>query len=229
MPRSFSLRIIVSAIVVSAIVVSAIVVSAIVVSAIVLFAFALSVALSAAENPDVSQAPIKFTPKRASEAHLYWHFLLYQNYLDRKAAIRQKQGKDGSELRNHFQRRLQFTDAQYEVVRQAGLQLEADLKIESAKAAPIIAQDREWIKLHGRSSGPPPGHSQVQRLQKEREAVITNAVDRLNQALGPQTSAKFQSFIDTEWAPHVTVHTVHARAHDPKHNPVAPLHMEARQ
>jgi hypothetical protein len=209
MPRSFSLRIRVSAI--------------------VLFAFTLSVALSAAGNPNVSQAPSLFTPKRASEAHLYWHFLLYQNYLDRQAVIRQKQGKDGLALRDHFQRRLQFTDSQYGVVRQAGLQLEADLKIESAKAAPIIALDRQWIKLHGRSAGPPPGHSQVQQLQKEREAVITNAVEQLNQALGPQTSAKFQTFIDTEWAPHVTVHTVHARPHDPKHNPVVPLHMEARQ
>jgi hypothetical protein len=199
------------------------------VSAIFLFALASSVALSAAGNPTASQVSGPFTPKRASEAHLYWHFLLYQNYLDRKAIIRQQQGKDGLALRNHFQRRLQFTDAQYEVVRQAGLKLEADLKAESAKAAPIIAQDREWIKLHGRSEGPPPGHSQVQQLQKEREAVITSAVEQLNQSLGPQNSAKFQTFIDTEWAPHVTVHTVHARPHDPKHNPVVPLHMEARQ
>jgi hypothetical protein len=176
-----------------------------------------------------SHASAEFTPKRASESHLYWHFLLYQNYLDRQADLQQQRGKDGQALRNHFQERLHFTNAQFGIVRQEGLRLEGILDSADAKAKPIIAQDRQWIKLHGRSSGPPPGHSQIQQMQKEREAILQNEMARLNQALGPDLAPKFQTFIDTEWAPHVTVHTLHPRPHDPKNNPVVPLHMEARQ
>jgi hypothetical protein len=183
---------------------------------------------SAFGEVNVSHSSAQFTPKRAPESHLYWHFLLYQNHLDRVAAIRDKQGKSGEPLRNHFQQRLHFTDAQFAIVRSEGLRLETELNTVNAKVKPIVAQDREWIKLHGRSAGPPPGHPQVQQLQKEHEAVIGNSVERLNRALGAETATKFQSFIDIEWAPQVTVHTFHPRAHDPKHNPVVPLHMEAR-
>jgi hypothetical protein len=188
-----------------------------------------SFALSVRAEPNTAHSFGEFTAKRAPEPHLYWHFLLYQNYLDRQAAVREKQGKDGQWLRNHFQERLHFTDAQFAIVRQEGLRLETELNAIAAQVKPIIAQDRAWIKLHGRSVGPPPGHHQVQELRKQREAIIQDEVAKLNQALGAETAAKFQAFIDTEWAPDVTVRTVRPHAHDPKNNRPVPWHMEARQ
>jgi hypothetical protein len=200
-------------------------------SAVLSFLLCIAFAGSALGTTTGSHPPssMQFTPKRAPEAHLYWHFLLYQNYLDRQAVIREQQGKDGQTLRSHFQQRLHFTDAQFGIVRQAGLKLEADLKAVEAKVMPIVEQDRQWIKVHGRTDGPPPGHPLVQELQKEHEAIVAGAMEQLNKSLGAENAAKFQTFIDTEWAPHVTVHTVHARPHDPKNNRVVPRHMEARQ
>jgi hypothetical protein len=178
-----------------------------------------------------ARSSVHYTPKRASLDHLYWHLLLYQNYLDRKVATLEQEGrtKDAATLRNHFQKDLHFTNAQFAIVRQAGLQLEKDLDAVQAKVRPIVYQDRQWIKLHGRSDGPPPGHSQVQQLQKEHEAVIHDAVAHLNQKLGPKSAATVQTYIENEWASHVTAHEVHPRPHDPKDLPVAPQHLEARQ
>jgi len=178
-----------------------------------------------------ARSSAQFAPKRASLQHLYWHFLLYQNYLDRKASALEQQGsaKDAAALRNHFQKDLHFTNSQFAIVRQAGLRLESDLAAVNAKVKPIVYQDRQWIKLHGRSAGPPPGHPQVQQLQKEHEAVIQNAVDQLNQELGSKCAAALQTYIENEWASHVTAHKVHPHAHDPKNLPVAPQHLEARQ
>lgn len=176
-----------------------------------------------------SRLPFQSTAKPAPEAHLYWHFLMYQNYLDRQAAMLEQKGENGAELRNHFQEKLHFTDAQFGVVREAALRLQAQLDDFNAQIKPILAQDREWIKLHGRSSGPPPGHAVVQQLQKQHESLIANAVSELNQALGPESSSQLKTYIDTEWASHVTVHQFRPRPHDPKDHPPVPLHMEARQ
>src|SRR6266478_3630227 len=60
--------------------------------------------------PLFSQSVNLITPKsqkeRAPLSHLYWHFLLYQNHLDRAAADHEQQGKDGRWLSNHFQKQL---------------------------------------------------------------------------------------------------------------------------
>jgi hypothetical protein len=181
------------------------------------------------QAPPVTHIDSMRKPQRASLDHLYWHFLLYQNYLDRQADMREQAGRDGSFLRNHFQREIQFSDKQFEIVRQSGIRLEADLKTVDAQIKPIVDQDRLWIKQNGRASGPPPGHSQVQQLQKERETVIQAAVSRLNQELGPELGAALQTYIDIKWAPHVTVHTFHPHPHDPKDNRPVPSHMQARQ
>ena len=177
----------------------------------------------------------QLTPQRAPLHHLYWHLLLYQNHLDRKAAVLDQQGrpKDANFLRSHLQNDLHFTNAQFAVFRQAGLQLEEDLAAIQARVRPIVYDDRQWIKLHGRSAGPPPGHAQVHQLQQERETVIRNAVARLNQDLDPAAASHLQTYVETEWASHVTIHKVHPHSHDPSRGertlPAAPFHLTPRQ
>ena len=179
---------------------------------------------------DWGSIPDSYKASRASLPHLYWHFLLYQNHLDSVAAKREKQGKDGGALRTHFQKKLGFTDGQFQIVRAAGLHLEASLKPIDETARAIAKQDRDWRRVNGVSrSVPPPGHAQMQQLRKDHEAAIEAQVVDLNRALGSKSAAKLQSFIETDWAPHVTVHRIQSRPHDPKNHPVHQLHMEARQ
>jgi hypothetical protein len=155
--------------------------------------------------------------------------LLYQNHLDREAAAREQQGKSGNFLRTHFQKELGFTDAQFGIVRTAGLRLETDLSGINTKAKAVVEQDRQWRQLHGgKAAGIPPGHAQIQQLRKQHEAVIENELADLDKALGESTAGQLRQFIEVKWAPHVTVHHLHARPHDPKNNPVVPMHMEAR-
>jgi len=187
----------------------------------------------AAESIPHSSA--QFTPQRAPLHHLYWHLLLYQNHLDRKAAALDQQGrpKDAKFLRNHLQNDLHLTNEQFAVFRQAGLQLEEDLAAIQTMVRPIVHDDQQWIKLHGRSAGAPPGHALVHQLQQERETVIRNAVARLNQDLDPAAASHLQTYVETEWASHVTVHKVHPHSHDPSKGdrklPSAPFHLAPRQ
>src|SRR5262249_40343119 len=60
------------------------------------FGQATSQATSGSASPQASQT------RRAPLSHLYWHFLLHQNHLDKSAAAREQQGKDGNWLRNHY-------------------------------------------------------------------------------------------------------------------------------
>jgi hypothetical protein len=163
--------------------------------------------------------------------HVYWHFLRYQRHLDQRAATLEQQGrpKEAQELRRHLQKELHLSNAQAAILRQAGEQMEKDSNAIWAKAMPIMIQDREWVRLNGRSSGPPPGHAQVHALQEEREGVIRDAVAELNRKLGPKAAARLQARIEKEWAPRVTVQNIASqRTHDPRIDSKlsAPYHLE---
>ena len=159
-------------------------------------------------------------PVRVPLSHLYRHFLAYQSHLDRAAAAREKEGKDGDWLRSHYQGRLGFTNSQFANVRATAVRLDSELKVIDAQAEVLVRQDRAWRQVQGAArSTPAPGHAQVQQLRKERDALIQSEVDNLNQALGPDSSAKLQDFIVTEWTRHVTVHRPGLRPRDSKGHP----------
>jgi hypothetical protein len=168
-------------------------------------------------TPPQNLAPAVAPKAQVSLPHLYWHFLLYQNHLDRVAATREQQGKNGKWLRDHFQKRLAFTDTQFAAVRAAAQRLEAQLKDIRAKAMPIIQADRQLAGLGMPTGSPPvptggvrdpnrarPGRAQLQELQLQHEAAITNEMNRLKQDLGPEASAKLENFLQNDLARHVT-------------------------
>jgi len=196
-----------------------------------LCAVTVSIALGQANDANSTAQP----PSRPAPLHrVYWHFLRYQRHLDQRAATLKQQGQPeaAQEMRTHLQRELHFSNAQIAILRQAGLQMERDADAVWAKAMPIMLQDREWLKLNGRSAGPPPGHAQVHALQEEREGVIRDAVAQLNRRLGPKAAARLQARIEKEWAPRVTEHEIAgARAHDPRIDSKlsAPYRLEAQQ
>ena len=192
------------------------------------------VALGQASGINDAGASAQLPSHPAPLHHVYWHFLRYQRHLDERATTLERQGQieEATKLRHHLQDELHFSNRQIAILRQAGLQMEKDVNAVQAKAMPIMYQDREWLKLNGRSAGPPPGHAQVHVLQEERETVMKNAVDRLNHRLGPKVAAQLQARIEKEWAPHVTVQELTGqRTHDPRIDSKmsAPYHLEAQQ
>lgn len=161
---------------------------------------------------------------------LYSLFLGYQNHLDRVASAREKQGKDGTWLSDHFQRKLGFTDEQFALVRSTGLRLDSELQKEDAKAAAIIKTTRAAFP-HATMSQPqtlPPVPPELIELQKERDQIIEKEVANLKKQLGPAASAELDSFLRQEFSRTVTMRTVRLppHAHDPAHNPVPPFPQE---
>lgn len=183
----------------------------------------------------------------ASLPHLYWHFLMVQNHLDRTAATREQQGRDGKWLSNHFQKQLGFTDAQFAPVRSAALHLEPALEDIRSKVKTIVQDSRVRAGLGpqplGSSllqgspvsaaiprspdaiSGPTqPMRAQLRQLQQQHEDAIVQEVANLKQALGPELAARLDQYLETDFARNVTVTHVHPRPHDPKNYPVRPIH-----
>jgi len=157
--------------------------------------------------------------------HKYRYFLIYQMKLDRKADALEQQGhpEEAAAARNHLQKDLGFADEQIAIVRETGLQLKSDLDAIMSQAKPIITTDRQWLKLHGRSAGPPPGADQIHALQAQQETAMKDAVIHLNQQLGPVPAARLQAYIDT----HVVGHATHFASHTPRK--ATPFHLEAQQ
>jgi len=142
--------------------------------------------------------------------HLYWHFLLYQNHLDQAAAQREANGKDGAWLRDHFQKKLGFTDAQFAVIRSTARRLDGELKAVDAQAMAIINADHAANPL---SPGTLPMWRAVppelKALSQQHEALILSEVAGLKGTLGTDLAARLDTFLQTEVARNVTVQKFH--------------------
>lgn len=181
----------------------------------------------ALDNISNAQTRVATSPQPVPLHHLYWYFFRYQQYLDRKASLLQQRGKseDAKMLQTHLQKDLRFTNAQISTVRTVGQALQKDLEAIQAEARPLIAQDRQWIKLNGHSAGPPPGHAQVHQLQEQREATVKDAVAKVKQQLGPAASARLETYVQT----HLRAHKQHLRSHRPNDLPGTPYRLTPRQ
>jgi hypothetical protein len=142
-------------------------------------------------------------------SHLYWHFLIHQDHLDRAAVLRQKQGKDGSWLHDYYQRRLGFNDAEFRPVRQTALRLEAELNDIDAKVKSVVKAARAAHPRVLKSPRDlPPLPPELYELREQHEAAIAREVARLKAALGVERTAKLEAFLRNDFAPNVTHHVL---------------------
>jgi len=151
------------------------------------------------------QLPSVRKASRAPLSHIYMHFLLYQNHLDRAAAAREKEGKDGSWLRDHFQQVLGFTASQFAIVRVGARQLEDDLKANRDQAIAVIEADRTSHPDHtGAARVRAVPSPQLEDLVKQREDLIEHAEADLDRKLGPEAAAKLQAFLKNNFIRNTT-------------------------
>jgi hypothetical protein len=173
--------------------------------------------------PEAQKAPV-------SLPHLYWHFLVYQNHLDRLAAQRRRQGKDGSWLRNYYQKKLDFTDSEFQAVREAGLRLAGELQQIDSRVQAVIqeARARQPRKLTSPEQLPPVPPELVQ-LGQQRESVIETEAANLRKALSPESAAKLDAFLQNVFAPNVKVQFPGPpRPHDPANHSIPPFRTEVQ-
>ena len=149
---------------------------------------------------------------------LYRHFLAYQLHLDRVSDDLTKKGKNGDDFRNHYQKKLAFTDADYAKVRAAAAKMQKDIATVDAKATAVIDAYRKANPPVMKEAKPlPPPPTELTTLQQERDQIIKDDVAALQQALGPK-AATLDALIQGEFAKNVNItfmpHSVdqHAKA-----------------
>jgi len=193
----------------------------------VLGAFVLLLATTSPCMLGQAQAPFSNAaqPIAVPLSHLYWHFLILQNHLDRVAAAHEQRGEDGSALRTYYQKGLGFTDAQFAPVRDAGLRLEPQLKAIDAEVKAVIDADHaRHPRVLASPKDLPPVPPELLELQRKREQTIEYEVQSLKLALGAQQTAKLETFLTQEFARNVTAQRVSLpRPHDPTRHTVPPF------
>lgn len=163
----------------------------------------------------------------ASLPHLYWHFLMLQNRQDRLAAQRLLLGEDGAIFRDRFQQRLGFTDTQFAPVRSTAQRLENELKAIDAQAKAIVDADHVVNPIvpgapHTWRAIPP----ELRALKQQHESVIQSEVANLKTALGPELSARLDTFLQTWVTPKSVALAPHPR---PTPDEVRQQMIEAKQ
>ena len=117
-------------------------------------------------------------------AHLYWHFLSYQNHLDTVAAAQAAQGKDGTVLRGLMQARLGFPDADFAFVHTSSVRLTGEVQALNAQVAVIEATGTSATI-----------QTQLSALSAQREAYISAEISYLQQNLSPAEITILQNFL----------------------------------
>jgi len=125
-----------------------------------------------------------------SLAHLYWHFLMYQNHLDTTSAANTALGQDGSGLRDHLEKGMGFSDAEFAPIHVSAAQLANEISTLDARAAIIKSG-----KITASS------YVQLAALTQQREADINAEVLSIRQALPPDRVQRLESFLTTFFSP----------------------------
>lgn len=151
--------------------------------------------------------------------HLYWHFLEYQLYLDKKADDLPPSSPDVQMLRTHYQTRLGFDNAQYSLIRGAAQTMSARLK-QIDDQAKLIIDDLHHNYPPGKVLTLPPPPPELAQLQAQREAIISETVVDLKTQLGTKASTAMDDFLHKDFAPTITFKPMHASG--PPKRPQAP-------
>jgi hypothetical protein len=94
------------------------------------------------------------------------------------------QGKNGTVVRNHLQRSLGWSDADFTPIRASSVRLAAKAKDLHAKNHAILAA--------GKSSSSP---NQLQALASQRDAALNAEVSHLRSTLPPDKVGAFEAFL----------------------------------
>ncbi len=163
---------------------------------------------------------------------LYHTFFRHLVYLDQQSSKSLGAGRstEAQDLRNYYQNRLHFTAQQFSLVRRLANDTQQQVNALDAQAAPIIRAFRTTLaSAHASGTGAPTVPPELAQLQKRKTALLTSAASQLKSALGPQAGNQLETFLRTQWAPHVTVSPIRAaRIHNPAVAPAPPFNQEVR-
>jgi hypothetical protein len=135
------------------------------------------------QNPNPEGATANSQP--ATSSGMYYRFLMSVNSNDCAAAKVESEGKDSTWQRSRYQKTLGFSDEQFALVRATAQRLKA-------KTDEILGN---MMKADMALAGPVP--PELTALTHQRKAMIESEISNLQNALGPDLSAKVDEYIHT--------------------------------
>lgn len=154
--------------------------------------------LAAADGPSP-----KGTAGPLPESTKYWVLFRHMTTLEAKAAELEKRGEDGSPYRAVFREGAKLTESQAARLSSIAADCVARVEEKDREAFAIIRAARE---LNGKNHGqiPPEPPAELERLQRERDALIDAAREDLRRAFGDKEFARLQKFVDETIAPTIS-------------------------
>ena len=130
-------------------------------------------------------------------SHLYWHFLQYQHHLDEKAEELEKQGQSGDTVRSLMQSQLKMPDVQFASMHRASDRLSASMsdwnaRVEHLRSLYIQSKPAKDIPLTPQQQEL---HDQLKQMNDEREAILTQQMNSLDNELSTVDRAAFRDFL----------------------------------
>jgi hypothetical protein len=157
-----------------------------------------------ARQGNSSQQPTLPTPQVPDQV-VYKHLLQHVLVLQRKAEQAEKEGKDATQFRTHFNRQANLTDDEVQTLNQVASDWNQEIAPIEARAKALIqiykAQFPGGQLPHGQTPPPPP--PELRTLTEQRDAAVLRARDRLKASFGEDEFNRFQGFIRERVTPNV--------------------------
>jgi len=153
--------------------------------------------------PQASGSTTSPLPPRVVYAQLFRHIL----FLDKQADLADQRGLSGDALRSFYQTQSNLTLAEATALKTIAANTVAAAKGFDDQATAIIQQIRAQFpggKLPSKNALPPPP-AQLQVLQDAKDKLILDQVAALQAAFGPDRFKQFDTFVQREFTPHLTV------------------------
>jgi hypothetical protein len=147
------------------------------------------------------------TPSTVPLSHLYWHFLQYQHHLDEKSEALEKQGQSGDTVRSLMQSQLRMSDVQFASMHRASDRLSASMsdwnaRVEHLRSLYVKSKPSKDIPLTLEQEQL---HDQLKQMNDEREAILTEQMNSLDNELSTSDRAAFRDFLSKQIASRVVI------------------------
>ena len=137
---------------------------------------------------------------------MYRHFLAWINQLDSDA--RRSGAANPYKFAEPFSR-ANLQHQQLDALRDSTHRLDADLLKHQARAQLIIDRYRREANRDLAEGKPlPPAPPEIRQLERERTALLIQNYVAVRSALGPETSAQLDKYLDCEFAPHIKLRRI---------------------
>ena len=167
-------------------------------------------------RPPVPPSPPPATPSSLPADVLYRAFFRHVEALDQAAAaVESKQGKNGSDLRNYYQRILGLTDQEAAVLKQVASACNHAVQQQDERARNVINAARSQTpRLLASAAAIPAPPAALKQLGEGRTSISTAYLQSLQSSLGSGAATKLDDYVRKKFAPNVS--SVPIVKHTPK-------------